>query len=237
MAGERNYTVKLKEQGVNFELDFQKVYWCSRLQQERDRLLKLMNSKELLADIFCGVGPLAVRAAKKGLYVIANDLNPFCHEYLTLNCKINKIEDRVICWNMCAREAMRKIYREKDSYSPEFQYPDHIYMNLPVDAIEFLDVLSNYSQEMKTNKMPLVHVNCFVVADTDEKSKELLSIRIKKVLPSFEPEDIIHMHHIKNVTVIMRMYCISIRLRVGAVEGEGEGEENYEKLGKKVKLD
>jgi len=24
------------------------------------------------------------------------------------------------------------------------------------------------------------------------------------------------MHHIKNVTVIMRMYCISIRLRVGA---------------------
>jgi hypothetical protein len=58
------------------------------------------------------------------------------------------------------------------------------------------------------------------------------------VLPSFEPEDIIHMHHIKNVTVIMRMYCISIRLRVhAAAEVESEGEENYEKLGKKVKLD
>ena len=33
-----------------------------------------MTSGELLADIFCGVGPLAVRAAKKGLFVIANDL-------------------------------------------------------------------------------------------------------------------------------------------------------------------
>jgi hypothetical protein len=66
---------------------------------------------------------------------------------------------------------------------------------------------------MKTEKMPLAHVNCFVVADSDEKSKELLSERIKKVLPDFEANDIEFMHHIKNVTVIMRMYCISIRLR------------------------
>jgi hypothetical protein len=58
-------------------------------------------------------------------------------------------------------------------------------MNLPVDAIEFLDVLADYSVRMKTDKMPLVHVNCFVVADSDEKSKHLLSIRIKKVLPNF----------------------------------------------------
>lgn len=36
---------------------------------------------------------------------------------------------------MCAREAMRKIYKESTSYPIEFQLPDHIYMNLPVDAI------------------------------------------------------------------------------------------------------
>jgi len=40
-------------------------------------------------------------------------------------------------------------------------------MNLPVDAIEFLDVFTNYAKDMKTEKMPLVHVNCFVVADSD----------------------------------------------------------------------
>lgn len=48
-------------------------------------------------------------------------------------------------------------------------------MNLPVDAIEFLDVLKDYGISMNTQKMPLVHVNCFVVADTDAKSKELLT--------------------------------------------------------------
>jgi len=86
-------------------------------------------------------------------------------------------------------------------------------MNLPVDAIEFLDVLVDYEQHIKTNKKPMVHVNCFVVADSDEKSLELLAVRIKKVLPYFRAEQIEHMHHIKNVTVIMRMYCISFRLK------------------------
>lgn len=46
---------------------------------------------QLLADIFCGVGPLAVRAAKKGVYVIANDLNPECYKYLLINAKENKV--------------------------------------------------------------------------------------------------------------------------------------------------
>ena len=84
---------------------------------------------------------------------------------------------------------------------------------------------------MKTEKMPLVHVNCFVVADSDEKSKELLSIRIKKVFPTFEPELITQMHHIKNVTVIMRMYCVSFRLPLSEEEAEAGKEEE---VGEKV---
>ena len=59
-------------------------------------------------------------------------------------------------------------------------------MNLPVDAIEFLSSLNDYAKNMKTEKMPLVHVNCFVVADSDEKSIELLTIRVNKVLPGFK---------------------------------------------------
>lgn len=36
--------------------------------------------------------------------------------------------------------------------------------------------------------------------------------RIAKVLPNFTKEQIVHFEHIKNVTVIMRMYCVSFRL-------------------------
>lgn len=92
MAGQKGkYLVKMKEVGTSFELDFQKVYWCSRLQQERDRLLKIIHPQQCLADIFCGVGPLAVRAARQQAYVIANDLNPHCYEYLLKNAKSNKV--------------------------------------------------------------------------------------------------------------------------------------------------
>jgi tRNA (guanine37-N1)-methyltransferase len=81
------------------------------------------------------VGPLAVRAAKKGVNVIANDLNPSCYEYLVRNAKLNGVEKRIMCWNLCAREAVRKIIRERLSFREGFQVPNHFYMNLPVDAI------------------------------------------------------------------------------------------------------
>lgn len=102
--------MRVIEKGAKFELDFEKVYWCSRLQQERDRLLTQMKPGETLLDIFCGVGPLAVRAALKGLIVLSNDLNPYCTEFLINNCRINKVSKNVLCWNLCARAAMRKYY-------------------------------------------------------------------------------------------------------------------------------
>lgn len=74
-------------------------------------MLEFIKPGQLLADLFCGVGPLAVRAAKKGAYVIANDLNPSCYEYLVKNSKLNGVEKRVKCWNMCAREAVKKIIK------------------------------------------------------------------------------------------------------------------------------
>lgn len=50
-----------------------------------------MKPGQCLADIFCGCGPLAVRAARKGLFVVANDLNPYGYEYLVHNAKLNKV--------------------------------------------------------------------------------------------------------------------------------------------------
>jgi tRNA (guanine37-N1)-methyltransferase len=43
----------------------------------------ILKEGEVLCDMFCGIGPLAVKAAvKKKIKVIANDLNPACYEYL-----------------------------------------------------------------------------------------------------------------------------------------------------------
>ena len=61
--------------------------------------------------MFCGVGPLAVKAAVKrpGLKVIANDLNPQGVQYLKENIKLNKVAPRVTPFNMDARDFVRML--------------------------------------------------------------------------------------------------------------------------------
>ena len=46
---------------------------------------------DVVADVFAGVGPFAVPAAKKGCAVFANDLNPSSAKYLALNVKNNRV--------------------------------------------------------------------------------------------------------------------------------------------------
>lgn len=50
---------------------------------------------QLTGDVFSGVGPLAVSAAKIVKRVYANDLNPYAVEYLERNCVLNKVEKKL----------------------------------------------------------------------------------------------------------------------------------------------
>ena len=83
------------------------MYWCSKLSTERTRMIdKYLKDGEVLCDMFCGIGPLAVKAAvkRKGLNVVCNDLNPEGMKFCRENIKLNKVEKRVIPYNMDARE-------------------------------------------------------------------------------------------------------------------------------------
>lgn len=93
LAGEDNTVVTLKEENCIFEFDYRKVYWNSRLQHEHARLVSTFDRSDVVADMFCGIGPFVLPAAKKGCTVYGNDLNPFCYEYLNKNLKLNKVSD------------------------------------------------------------------------------------------------------------------------------------------------
>lgn len=81
------------------------MYWNSRLAHEHERLVNLFTKPNrslpgsdkalatipLIADVFAGVGPFAIPAAKRGAIVYANDLNEESTKWMEVNVKNNKV--------------------------------------------------------------------------------------------------------------------------------------------------
>lgn len=108
LAGDEDTIAEVKQHGLTFRLDFQRVYWNSRLEAEHKRLVEQwFKPGEVVADAMAGVGPFAVPAGKKGCKVLANDLNPDSYKWLLENIKINKVGYMVCPYNLDGREFMR----------------------------------------------------------------------------------------------------------------------------------
>jgi tRNA (guanine37-N1)-methyltransferase len=84
-------TFSQHESDCTFTFDFTQVYWNSRLHTEHARLVGLFRPEDVVADVFAGVGPFALPAAKKGCAIWANDLNPESYRYLQVNVDNNKV--------------------------------------------------------------------------------------------------------------------------------------------------
>ena len=91
LAGDDDYLVRVVEHGVSLDFDLRKVYWCTRLEGDRTHMMQNeFRPNQLIADAFCGVGALCIRAATAlGCAVVANDLNPdavaHCRESARMN--------------------------------------------------------------------------------------------------------------------------------------------------------
>ena len=103
LAGENDMITEVKQYGATFRMDYSLVYWNSRLEHEHRRLVSQFQAGEIICDMFAGIGPFAIPAAQKGCIVYANDLNPDSVQYLKINAKINKVDDRIRAYNMDAR--------------------------------------------------------------------------------------------------------------------------------------
>ena len=76
IAGKEELQTTVTEHGNRFELDLGETYWNSRLQEEHRIMADLVEKDSLVRDLCCGVGPFVIPIAKRGVNVIANDLNP-----------------------------------------------------------------------------------------------------------------------------------------------------------------
>jgi tRNA (guanine37-N1)-methyltransferase len=108
LAGAEEYEVTVSESNCTFTFDFRTVYWNSRLHTEHERLVSSFEPYEVVSDVMAGVGPFAIPAAKKGVYVLANDLNPASYESMLLNSKNNKVQDKLRCYCEDGRHYIRE---------------------------------------------------------------------------------------------------------------------------------
>jgi tRNA (guanine37-N1)-methyltransferase len=213
LAGDPNLITKVNENSCIFELDFGKVYWNSRLHTEHERLVnKFFKEGEIIVDMFAGVGPFVIPAAKlKGCRVYANDLNPDSYLYLRENMKLNHIDsDLMKIYNLDARYFLMRLVKEEG-----IRHIDHIIMNLPAISIEFLDVVPHI-YEFLIEPLPLLHCYHFVQnSRTPSSNEDHLSISIEKIrqfIPPLSNNDCICYHRVRDVSPTKEMNCLSFRL-------------------------
>lgn len=184
LAGESDLVATIAENGCTFSFDFSKVYWNSRLHSEHQRIVDLMRSNDIILDVFAGVGPFAIPAAKKGCTVHANDLNPNSYEYLSRNAKKNSVKDKIRAYNLDGKEFIYKVSREYiDAYleqadSERCKMYTHVLMNLPATAVEFLNTFKGLFcriPEARRNSLTLPTIHCYCFSKSEE-SPELDSL-------------------------------------------------------------
>ncbi|ORZ14793.1 guanine(37)-N1-methyltransferase [Absidia repens] len=226
LAGDTNMVAEVKESGCRFKFDFSKVYWNSRLHTEHDRLIKLFGKDQLVCDVFAGVGPFAVPAAKKGVTVYANDLNPESYHWLRVNKSHNKIPDMNLKpYNMDGREFIRQAVHDLAvANKDEWKTFDHFVMNLPDTAIEFLDAFRGLYKDQKhlydsldpAPALPMVHCHCFTKSEDPAQD---IAKRVNQVIGSPYDTSLSNLHWVRNVAPKKDMYCISFPLTPEMVFG------------------
>ena len=187
-----------KENHCQFALDITKVYFNPRLSTERERISSIVSPSEVVLDLFAGVGPFSIQLARKGAIVHANDVNPQAIKWLKENCKINKVEDRVVVHQSDAKELISPALESKF---------DLVVMNLPKNSLNYLDIAS---RALKQNKGRIL----FYYEVNERDDIELLKEKMKQGIQKSRKNDI-KFHSVKkilNIAPYRWLTCFEIHI-------------------------
>ncbi|NWS70420.1 TRM5 methyltransferase, partial [Crotophaga sulcirostris] len=216
LAGESNLVTKVRENSIVYELDFSKVYWNPRLSTEHGRIVELLKPGDVLFDVFAGIGPFAIPAAKKKCHVFANDLNPESYNWLLHNCKLNKVDNKIKAFNMDGRDFLlgpvREELRKELPLLKGEQKTFHIVMNLPALAIEFLDVFRHLLVGEPWSAAGLPTVHCYGFSKHDDPAKDIQERAEASLGTSLDGRCSTYL--VRNVAPNKEMLCISFQIPV-----------------------
>ncbi|KAM4542541.1 tRNA (guanine(37)-N(1))-methyltransferase [Odontesthes bonariensis] len=210
MAGEENMVAKVKENGVTYEFDFSRVYWNPRLSTEHQRVVELIKRGDTVFDVFAGVGPFAIPAARSGANVLANDLNPESYRWLQHNCKLNKVGGKVQTFNLDGRAFIQGPFKQELPSLLKGDGRVHVVMNLPALALEFLDAFRGLLQQEAPCDQNLPTVYCYGFSK-DENAEADMVERASRSL-GFPLKNDYSVHFVRNVAPNKDMMCVRFTL-------------------------
>lgn len=90
-----------KENGILYKLDTSRIMFSPANVKERIRMAGIAGPKELVVDMFAGVGHLSLPIAKHcKARVIAIEKNPYTFRFLVENIELNGVQDRMTAYNI-----------------------------------------------------------------------------------------------------------------------------------------
>lgn len=219
ITGEPNFMTLTKENGFSYEFDFSKVYWNPRLGTEHQRIVNTLQSGDIVYDVFAGVGPFAVPAARKKCIVFANDLNPDSFKWLQHNMKLNKVKVDVHTHNLDGREFIRDVMKPDllqrwRTTEGDMSYAIHIVMNLPALAVEFLDAFCGLMTGVEKSCMEIVRlptVHCYCFSKSEDPCRDARE-RVEGVLGTRLEEGKHSVRTVRNVAPNKEMLCVMFTL-------------------------
>jgi tRNA (guanine37-N1)-methyltransferase len=131
LAGEIKTVTCHKESGCSFKVDVEKCYFSPRLSFEHSRIAKLVESGEIVVNMFAGVGCFSIFIAKTASQtrVYSIDVNPAAFQCMEENVRINEVEESVFPMFGDA----------KDIINSKLQgVVDRVLMPLPEIALEYI---------------------------------------------------------------------------------------------------
>lgn len=186
-----------KENGILYKIDVAKLMFAKGNINERHRLVKEAGCKEIIVDMFAGIGYFSLPLAKVVKKIYAIELNPTAFRYLNENIKLNKIKNIKAIKGDCS-EVIPKLKIKAD----------RIMMGYLPDAFPFLDSVFKV-----VKKGTIIHYHCLISKQEFEKAiKEIVS-KINSVASEYKFKvELIGTVCVKGYSPGLDHYVLDIRL-------------------------
>lgn len=172
-----------KENGLRYYIDLRRAYFSPRLAGLRSHISGISNKldkKNLVVDMYAGIGPITIPLLKKGIRTVAIDVNDDAIRLLRYNMMMNSVKGDVV------------IADSNEIYSC-FKMATHVIMNNPSQPLSVSgSIIRSFNIGTEIHFLHLLNSN-------DQMNIEGVTILEKRVVHGYSPSSSLQYFRLKKI--------------------------------------